>query len=157
MICLKVILMSINIFEGFRRLNKVILAVIFFCGVAISYNQTVSIEGENVYLEYEYENSTETYGKCETSIYKTIYLARGSVGINYCFNLPDNYSFFSNEADKHKMDQETINKYQKIIDAKWPWEVWNGILITIACMLGYMLSTFIIKYVIKGFLNEGKK
>lgn len=134
--------MKLNIFEGFRRFNFIVLILILIIGLIISYNSTVHINGHTIYYKE---------GICyfEHSDYK--YLKHGSVGIKYCFEEEYDYSAMSDYAKANNLTNSEIVRYEKKLSEEWLSQFIEQIGYTLLFFAGYLALTTVIKYVVTGF------
>lgn len=138
--------MNVDLFEGFKRLNNIIILLIFIIGVVLSFQQTEYIDGEIKYFSKSKE--------CIDSTLETKKVNYGKVYIKYCFDDFYDYTFISNYAKNDILSIDEINKYESQLLRKLSKSIAYGILTTIIIIIGYIIFCKAVKYVITGFVKQ---
>lgn len=138
--------MSVNLFEGFKRVNLVVMVAIVIIGVITSFNQDASLNSEIV--KYYKDNiCVDTYQNSQKINF-------GYLEVNYCFDKFYDYTDKSNYANRNRLTESEKSSFSKKMFFEWFILFLSGIGITLLCLFGYAAFCKIVKYVVTGFIQN---
>ena len=137
--------MKFDVFEGFRRLNKLILALIICGGVIASYGQNAYIQGRTLF------NNGYT---CVSDYSKYDDINFGELETKFCFAEEYSYTAMRNYANGIKLNDIDKSNYGKQAFKKWITLFIEGLGYTAMGAFAYILLCLSIKYIATGFVKK---
>lgn len=137
--------MKFDIFEGFKRINQIILFFIAGIGLIISYNQDATVVGTPHF--FSGTACISDYSKFEDINF-------GHVLTKFCFDKEYYYSDRSEYADKFALSDMEKSNYEKQAFRNWIVLFIEGIGYTALVAFAYILFCRAVKYIATGFVKK---
>ena len=163
--------MIINLFEGFKRFNQIIMAMIFVVGFCIVFNESVSIHktihhkgkdyramGDELFGDKPQQKSegkhVASVNGCVDSYQSTKYLDEGSVYFTFCFDQNYEYESMRDFADNYQITEAERADLNKQLHQKWLQSLMQNIVYVFLMALGYFVFCKVVKYIAAGFIKQ---
>jgi hypothetical protein len=137
--------MKLDVFEGFRRINAVVIALILIIGSTIAYNQTAYINVDPIYHDGN---------ECVSSYSARKYLDRGVVYYDYCFDQEYEYESQKSVAEAYTFSETELASFEDKLFKEWLLTVAKGLGSTLLACFAYYIMCRVIKFIALGFLQK---
>jgi len=138
--------MKLDIFEGFKRLNQIVIISILIVGSIFSFNN----DDATIYKVIHPVGGES----CISRLNDSLYLDKGNVSIAYCFDDVVDDSFMNGYIAHYNIPEFMKNEWEKELNPLWTKELMYQLGITILFAFCYFLLCSVIKYIALGFIKN---